>query len=299
MRHRLADGVLVAGPLLMLLAPAHHDEERVVDCDPDPEQRDDELRGDRDLGDLGERPDEQEGGRDRGHRHQQRHDRHERREDEREHDERAGARHQDLNENGDARAGFFARNLGPKCLEARHSDRCAAHGGPLERRLRLPGLLLARLDPTSRRVVDECEGGATVLGDEGTIPGRGIGGEPRARQCGLHSREGGVELLGDAGRVHRRPLGQRHDRDDRRDLASAPVDRGDLAVRLERLPPRHGVELLRKCFSGRRYRSEGSDRDDDPEADNQSLVREHPPGQGRHRVSFPISCVGDGLPHGA
>ncbi len=282
-RHRVPDGDLVADSSLpMLLAPAHHDEERVVDRDPEPEQRDDELRGDRDVGDLGERPDQQERGRDGDRRHEQGHDRHERREDEREDDERAGARHQDLHENADARAGLLARGLGTKRLEARHAHRRPAHGGPLERRLGLPGLLLARFDPTPRPDVDERERGTTVLGDEGTIPGRGIGGEPRARQCGLHSREGGVELLGDTGRVHRRPLGQRHDRDDRRDVASAPVDRRDLAVRLEGLPPRHGVELLRECVSRAPDRGEGRDRDEDPEADDQSLVGQNPFGQGRH-----------------
>ena len=230
-----------------------------------------------------ERPDQQEGSRDGDRRHEQGHDRHERGEDEREDDERADAGDQDFDENADAPAGLLAGGLGAKRLVARHAHRRPGHGRLVECRLGLLGLLLAGFDPAPRRDVDEREGGTTVLGDEGAIPGRRIRGEPRVRQCGLHSREGGVELLGDAGRVHRRPLGERHYRDDRRDIAAVPEDRRDLAIRLEGLPTRNSVELLRKCFSCGRDRSEGSDRDDDPEADNQSLVREHPPGQGRHR----------------
>ena len=208
MCHRVSDGYLVADSSLpTLLAPAHHDEERVVDRDPEPDQRDDELRGDRDVGDLGEGPDQQEGGRDGDHRHEQGHERHERREDECEDDERAGARHEDFHENADARAGLLARGLGAKRLVAGHSHRRPAHGDSVERRLGLSGLPLARFEPAPRRVVDEREGRTTVLGDEGAIPGRGIGGEPRARQRRLHPREGGFELLGDARRVHRRPLG--------------------------------------------------------------------------------------------
>ena len=142
---RTATSLLPPPP--MLLAPAHHDQERIVDRDPESGQRDEELHGDRDLGDLGERPDEQERGRDGDHRHQQRHDRHERREDERQDDERAGARHQDLHEDADARAGVLALVRGAKRLEAGHPDRRPADGGPVERRLRLLGLLLAGLEP--------------------------------------------------------------------------------------------------------------------------------------------------------
>lgn len=72
---RPLDGDLVADPAPPLLAPAHHYEERVVDREPEADQHDQELDGDRHLGDLGERPDDQEGGRDRNCRHQQRHER--------------------------------------------------------------------------------------------------------------------------------------------------------------------------------------------------------------------------------
>ena len=74
---------------LPLLAPADDDEERVVDRDPEPDQRDEELDDHGDVGDARERPDQQERRRDRDERHQQRHDRHERAEDEDEDEERA------------------------------------------------------------------------------------------------------------------------------------------------------------------------------------------------------------------
>jgi hypothetical protein len=101
----------------------------------------------------------------------------------------------------------------------------------------------------------------------------------------LHAREGGVELLDDPGGVDGRPLGERHDRDERRDVAAVPVGLRDLAVHLERLAPRHR-DLLRERADRRPDRGEGGDRDHEPEAGHQPLVREDPAGHACHRVSF-------------
>ena len=83
MPHCIADGGLVcdlsASPFL---APAHDDEERIVDRDPEPDKRDQELDDHGDVRDVRDRPDEQKRRRDGDGRHQQRHDRHERPEDE-------------------------------------------------------------------------------------------------------------------------------------------------------------------------------------------------------------------------
>jgi Tetracyclin repressor-like, C-terminal domain len=69
---------------------------------------------------------------------------------------------------------------------------------------------------------------------------------------------GSVELAGDAGRVDRGALRQRHDRDDRSDVAAVAVDRRDLTVRLVRLTAGQG-ELLGEGVYGRLDRGEGRD----------------------------------------
>ena len=197
-RHRVPNGGLVAAyPPLMLLAPAHHDQERIVDCDPESGQRDEELHGDRDLGDLGERPDEQERGRDGDQCHRAEHDRHERREDEGQDDERAGARHQDLHEDADAGAGVLALVRGAKRLEAGYPDRRPANGGPVERRLRAgPPSGRARAHPAEgcRRARRRCDRPRRRMHDPRSR--RTASRAPGSRTSTL--AEGGVELLGDA-----------------------------------------------------------------------------------------------------
>ena len=66
-----------------LLAEAEDHQQRVVDRHAEPDERDQELDDDRDVGDVGQRPDERERGQDRARRDQQRHrDRGQRAEDE-------------------------------------------------------------------------------------------------------------------------------------------------------------------------------------------------------------------------
>ena len=195
--------------LLPFLAPADDDEQRVVDRDAEPDQRDEELDDHRDVGDARERPDQQEGRRDRDERHQQRHDRHERAEDE---DRGRAARRAPPSSVSEQDAGAAA-SLSP--AEARSasspvtSTGGAADGDAGERGLRLPGLGLAGVDAALGRDVDEREGGAAVVGDERPVAGRGVGRGPRLRQRRLDLRERRVELLADAGRVDGRALRER------------------------------------------------------------------------------------------
>ena len=100
----------------------------------------------------------------------------------------------------------------------------------------------------------------------------------------LHLGQGGVELFGDARRVDRRALRQRHDRDDRRDVPAAAVDRGDLTIRLEPLLTRDR-EVLGERVARRLDRGERGDRDHEPGARHQSLVAQDPAGQRRHAAS--------------
>ena len=74
-------------PALSFLAPAHDDQERVVDRDAEADQRDEEDDDQVDLGQRGEPPDGQQCDRDRDDRHQQRYEGECGREDEHQHDQ--------------------------------------------------------------------------------------------------------------------------------------------------------------------------------------------------------------------
>ena len=115
-----------------------------------------------------------------------------------------------------------AQRIEPGDLHRRSADR---HAG--ERGLGSTGLGLSRVDPAERRNGDQREGGAAVLGDEGPVVRRCVGGDSRVGQRCLHLGEGGLELAGDARGVDGGALRQRHDRHDRRDVAAVAVHRGD------------------------------------------------------------------------
>jgi hypothetical protein len=72
MRHRLDDRRLDVFALSQLVAEAEDDQQGVVDCDAQPDERDQELDDDRDVRDVGERPDQREGVQDRRHRDRKR-----------------------------------------------------------------------------------------------------------------------------------------------------------------------------------------------------------------------------------
>ena len=63
--HRGPDRRVFVGPAFSLLPPPHDDQQRVVDGDAQPDQRDDELHDERDLGDRRQRAQRQERGKDR------------------------------------------------------------------------------------------------------------------------------------------------------------------------------------------------------------------------------------------
>ena len=71
--HRLDERRLDVVPLAELVAEAEDHQQRVVDRDAEADQRDQELHDDRDVGDVGQRPDEREGVEDRRDRDDERH----------------------------------------------------------------------------------------------------------------------------------------------------------------------------------------------------------------------------------
>ncbi len=184
--HRVADGGLV-GDLSApaLFTPADDDEEGVVNRDPEPDERDEELDDHGDVRDVRDRPDEEERGRDCDGGHQQRNDRHERAEDEDEDEQGAERAEQCLDEH--SRATRVA--LGRSCTKRVHPcdlDRRAGDGDALKRRLGLLCLGLSGVHATDGGVIDERERGAAVLGDEGAVVGGGVGSDPYVRHRLLH-----------------------------------------------------------------------------------------------------------------
>ena len=110
-------------------------------------------------------------------RHHQRYEREEGREDEGEHDQRAEATERGLDENAGALV-VGARVLKER-VEAGQMDRAARDGGALERLAcgLLRGRVLAEGRVRVRLRVDDRERRGPVLGDEGVIAGRGVGGD--------------------------------------------------------------------------------------------------------------------------
>ena len=93
----------VVSPCAHLLPEPEDHQQRVVDRDTEPDERDEELDDDRDVGDVGQGPDAEERRQDRGHGGDQRHqDRRQRPEDEEQDDERADGTEQRLGEHARA-----------------------------------------------------------------------------------------------------------------------------------------------------------------------------------------------------
>ena len=104
-RHRLNERGLDVAAVAELVAEAEDHQQRVVDRDAEPDERDQELDDDRDVREVGEHPDEREGVEDRRDRDRDRHQhRRQRAEDEEEDDERPGAADQPLGEHARALA---------------------------------------------------------------------------------------------------------------------------------------------------------------------------------------------------
>ena len=281
MLHRIPDCGLVSDlSAAAFLAPADDDEEGVVDRDPEPDERDQELDDHGDVRDVRDRPDEQKRGRDGDGGHQQRHDRHERPEDEDEDEQGAERAEQCLDEHsGAARVAVGRRRT--KRVHPGHLDGRSGHGDAGECGLGLPSLCLSRIDAADGRVVDECERGASVIRDEAPVVGGRIRGDPYVWHRLLHASKRRGELGCDARRVHRRTLWKRDHRNERSDVAAAAVDLRDLLVGLVALTAGN-VELLRERTSRRTDRRERGDRHNGPERDDEPLVAENQVGETIH-----------------
>ena len=182
--HRALHGLVARAAVRALLAPARDDDQRVVDRHAEADQRDQELHDRRDGRQLGQPEQQQERGQDRDDRHQQRHDREERGEDERQHDERAEAAEHRLER---ARRGPRSRRRcpprarrSPVRWHAARRRRVASRSAALAAFSAGGVLAEGRVRVGSR--IDERERRAAVVGDEGRVAGRGVGGDPRARQ---------------------------------------------------------------------------------------------------------------------
>ena len=222
--------------------------------------------------------------RDGDDRHQQRDDRHPRGEDEGQHQQGTGARDRRLDGEAGATAVVAVGSGGAQRIEPGDRDGRSAHRRAGDRGLGSTGLGLARVDPAARRDEDQREGGAAVLGDEGAVVRGCVGGDARVGQRGLHLGDGGCELPGHAPGVDGGALRQGHDGHDRRDVAAVAVDLGDAAVGVGRLAA-GDVERRGERVAGRLHGCEPGDRQDDPQAEDELLVAQHPSSEGGHRVA--------------
>jgi hypothetical protein len=96
--HRLLDRGLPARAVRALLPPARHNEERVVDRDPEADEDEQKLDDRRDIGRLRQQQERHEARHDRDERHHQRHEREEGGEDEAQDEQGAEAADQRLDD---------------------------------------------------------------------------------------------------------------------------------------------------------------------------------------------------------
>ena len=172
MRHRLHERGLDLCALAQLVAEAEDHQQRVVDRDAQPDERDQELDDDRDVRDVRQDPDQRERIQDRRHRDHERHQhRRQRAEHEEEDHERA--------ERADHRLEQHSR--GRRCFRACSLPR--AGRGPSPRRSCRPGARL-RPRPACGRRRSWCR---TSRSRAGRPPRRSCAGRPR-RTSGCRSR---------------------------------------------------------------------------------------------------------------
>ena len=130
--HRDDDGILVAASVRAFLAPARHQEQRVVDGDAEPDQGDEELDDDADVGERRQQQHQHERRQDGHGGDEQREQGEERREDEEQHEQGTGGAEQYLDQ--DAGAVLFAacgeqRVRRQAAVEARCCGGCFAAQG--------------------------------------------------------------------------------------------------------------------------------------------------------------------------
>jgi hypothetical protein len=123
--HCLLHRRLSARAACALLPPARDHEQRVVDCDAQADECDQELDDGRDVGRLRQQHQRHEAGHDRDEGHQQRHEREERGEDEEQHQERPEAADQHFDEH--ARPLVVRSAVLHEGVDAREPDRRTGH----------------------------------------------------------------------------------------------------------------------------------------------------------------------------
>ena len=261
--HRLDDGLLVRATVLALLAPPGHDQQRVVDGDPEPDQGDEELDDEVDVGEVADGEHTQERGHDRDGRDHQRDEGHEGGEDEEQDDQGAEGAQQRLAQH----AGWLA-TLGVGCValgELEVAGRADVEPGALLlRREQVEGLAEGgdEGEPGEPLVHDDAVRRAAVVGDEAVRSGVALPRHAVLREVALDREEDPVHLglLGGHSGAHRDGDG-----DDRRALVRAvAVDLQQLLLGLEALLPRQR-EVDREPVDRLARRDPSGGHDDQPE----------------------------------
>ncbi len=268
--HRPLDGKLVGMPGRALLPPAIDHQQGVVDRDPEPDQRDQELHDRIDVGDRRDPADHEEGRQDRDRRDDQREHCQRRPEDVQQHRQCPNATDQGLDQHTSAALVDLRRQGGTPADE----HRLPRHLGPRERALHL----LDTGDPLAPGLeVDQPEGGAAIVGDKRLVTGGGPGDDPGLGPGLDDPVEDRGQLPPHAGRLDRRSLRQRHDRNERRRIGTVAVDLHDPGVGIGALSPRH-VEGGRQPVHHDRHQGDTGDHRNKPEARHERLVSEDEPG---------------------
>ena len=275
-RSCLGCGLLLRPAVVEQLSESRHDEERVVDPDPEPDHRNEDRRDRVDLRHARENEQQQEGGHQGDDRER---DRDQHRNERAEHDEE----HDDRREQAQHLGGTLldGRELGVAVELHRHAgrlDRLA--DGVLHRENRLPVLVLDRLvelrlgvrDPAvvrERRVVER------------VTDARQAGGSLRRLELvRLETRNRLVDRGLSLGRVEALACRRRED-----DVENASLLRGELCLeeigRLLGVGPRNRELVLKRATDGRDQHDQRCDDPDPREDDTPGVVgaRAHPTGE--------------------
>ena len=277
--HRHDDRGMVVEAVRTLLAPPVDDEQRVVDRDTEPDQRDEELDDEAHVEDVGPQEHDRERRQDRHGRDEQGNEREQRREQEQQHRQRA--------EPGQDRVDEQARLLG---VLGPLGEQVVAGDAPLEPGLGarfvedgLHGDVGADVGEALERLgVDQRVGGAAVLGQEDRVTGVGVadhaGGRQRLADL-VEDRGDAVELGVDGG-----ALGHRHDGDGRRVGAPVVERLEDLLLGLvARLPGQREVD--REPLGGAAGGGPADHEHHEPEQHHQAPVVQDELGETDHRFS--------------
>jgi hypothetical protein len=229
-RHCTLDRVEIIGAAGEFLAPADDNQQRVVDRDPEPDQRDQVLDDEEDLGETRDSPNDQEAGRDRNRGDEQRHEGEQRPEHERKHGERTDRADERLYQHALTTAAAVARER----VDAGELEAAAVRAHGRERRFDAPERARdRRLAVRLAGRVDEREVCPPVAGDEPLVRVGGVGGDARVGERFLH----GAHRRGDRRPARRSgdpPAGpESQDRDIRWRRAAVAVQALDQLVCLE------------------------------------------------------------------